>query len=157
MYRFDQLLSKIGHLLKKQDTQFRKSIQPAEQLALTLRYLAHGDSLKIIALEYRVGHKTACRIIKRTCNVLWEVLLLEYLKVPTTEEWKEISNDYFIRCNFPNCVGAIDGKHILIQKPPNAGSDFFNYKGNHSIILLAACDSWYRFTLCEYRGYRQMQ
>ena len=44
-------------------------------------------------------------------------------------------------------MGAIDGKHIVMQAPAQSGSTFYNYKWTHSIVLLAVCDAHYCFTL----------
>ena len=48
-----------------------------------------------------------------------------------------------------NITGAIDGKHVVVQALMNAGSTFFNYKGTHSVVLLAVCDAHYRYVLTE--------
>ena len=47
---------------------------------------------------------------------------------------------------FHHVPGALDGKHIRIQCHANGGSKFYNYKGYHSIVLLALVDANYRFT-----------
>ena len=61
------------------------------------------------------------------------------------EEWLEISDQFQRRWNFDHCIGAIDGKHIEIDAPPNSGSMYYNYKGYFSIVLLAVVDADYRF------------
>ncbi|KAB0802472.1 hypothetical protein PPYR_04658 [Photinus pyralis] len=72
---FNILLSKIGPQLKKQDTHWRKSITPREQLAVCLRYLATGDSLKTISFSYRLGHSTVYKIVMDTCKLFcWRLL-----------------------------------------------------------------------------------
>ncbi|GFO05888.1 protein antagonist of like heterochromatin protein 1 [Plakobranchus ocellatus] len=72
------------------------------------------------------------------------------LKVPDTEgKWLAVASGYAKHGQFPNCVGALDGKHFVIQAPANSGSDFFNYKGFHSIILLALVDSNYKFIFID--------
>ena len=64
---------------------------------------------------------------------------------PTEDMWKSIASKFWTKWNSPNCIGAIDGKHVTIQAPHNSGSLFFNYKKTFSIALLALADADYRF------------
>ena len=70
------------------------------------------------------------------------MLSREYLRRPSTaEEWLKISEGFHQLWNFPHCLGAIDGKHIVMQAPVNSGFNFYYYKGTFNIILLAVCDA----------------
>ena len=152
--RFDHLLSLVGPAIIRQETNFRKPVSPGERLAVTIQYLATGDSMQTIAFSFRLGHSTVCEIIDDTCDAIWKAVSVDYLRTPSTkQEWKRISEGFNTLWNFPNCVGAIDGKHIIIQAPPRSGSGYFNYKGTHSIVLLAVCDAHYCFTLVDIGDY----
>ena len=148
--RFAHLLSLVGPAITRQTTTFREPISAGERLAITLRYLVTGDSMQTISFSYRVGHSTVCGIIDSTCDALWDVLSSEYLRRPLCqEEWKWVNECFHQIWNLPHCVGAIDGKHVVMQAPANSGSNFYNYKGTFSIVLLAVCDARYCFTLLD--------
>jgi hypothetical protein len=72
---------------------------------------------------------------------------------PTEDMWKEVSQRYKYMWNFPNCVGAIDGKHINIRGPIGGGSAYYNYKGANSIVLLALVDANYKFIAVDVGAY----
>ncbi|XP_017471610.1 PREDICTED: putative nuclease HARBI1 [Rhagoletis zephyria] len=92
-------------------------------------------------------------IVGETCDALWEVLGPVYVSLPQNDEWKRIAIDFYTMWDLPNCVGAIDGKHINVFCPSNSGSLFYNYKGNYSIVLLAVCDANYTFTGIDIGAY----
>nr|XP_055025796.1 uncharacterized protein LOC129412676 [Misgurnus anguillicaudatus] len=147
--QFDNLLSIVGLSITKMNTNYRESIGPAERLSICLRFLATGDSYKTIAFSYRVGRSTVMGIVKQVCEAIWLCLVEKYMQFPKMEEWMAIAEDYQKLWNFPNCVGAIDGKHVTIQAPANSGSQFHNYKGSFSIVLLAVVDARYRFRMID--------
>ena len=67
----------------------------------------------------------------------------------TSNEWADVAAQFESKWNFPNCIGAIDGKHIAIRPPKDSGSYYFNYKGSHSIVLLAAVNANYEFMFAD--------
>lgn len=65
----------------------------------------------------------------------------------TTTEWLNIERGF--NRKYPHCVGCIDGKHVVIQCPINSGTEYYNYKGTFSLVLLALVDSNYRFIFAD--------
>ena len=53
-----------------------------KRLAVTLRYLASGDSQQSFGWAHRIGKTTISKVIKETTNAIWEVLKEVYLKPP---------------------------------------------------------------------------
>ena len=148
---YEKLLGYVASDLTKCTTKMREPIGPDERLSITLRYLTTGDAHTTISANYRMSSTTVGRIINETCDALWNRLSEQkYIKAPRTEnEWNNIAKEFENRWNFPNCIGAIDGKHVVMFAPAGLASGYFNYKKNHSIVLLAVCDATYKFTLVD--------
>ncbi|XP_011858800.1 PREDICTED: uncharacterized protein LOC105556330, partial [Vollenhovia emeryi] len=147
---FEDLVEKLSLLIKRQDTHLRESISPAERLVVTLRHLATGETQESLSYSFRLGQSTISGIIKDTCRALISVLQEKHLKFPDSElARKVIAHDYMDRWNFPNCLGAMDGKHCLIDPPLQSGSSYFNYKEKFSIVLLGLVDAELRFIFVD--------
>ncbi|KAG5872989.1 hypothetical protein JTB14_025355 [Gonioctena quinquepunctata] len=64
--------------------------------------------------------------------------------VPNNEkEWDDVAKRLYSKWNYPNCIGALDGKHVVLQAPANSGSLYYDYKGSFSIVLMALCEADY--------------
>ena len=147
---FDYLVERLYPYLLKDDTILRESIKPAEQVCVFLRYVASGETFRSLEYQFRISRRYIARIVDRVAEAIIEEMQGEYLKTPNTaSKWLEISEKFSQRWNFPNTIGAIDGKYIVLEQPSNSGSHYRNYKGSDSIILLAVVDPEYEFLYPE--------
>ncbi|KMQ91196.1 nuclease harbi1-like protein, partial [Lasius niger] len=80
-----------------------------------------------ISYAFRIAHNTVSKIVSETCDVIWNSLKIK----------------------FNNCIEAPDGKHVVIQTPPNSGSTYYNYKRQYSLILLGISDANCCFTVVD--------
>ncbi|XP_049880389.1 uncharacterized protein LOC126376875 [Pectinophora gossypiella] len=148
---FEELLSLLSPYLQKQSYKGRIPVMPLEMIGLTIRFLASGNEIRNIHLDYYRGISTVAKIIRVVCKAIWKFCLNANIPKITQQLFEEIAADFDKKANFPNCIGAVDGKHI--RNPPKSGSLFFNYKGYNSIVLLAIVDSKYRFIYVDIGAY----
>ncbi|KAM4031970.1 uncharacterized protein ACNLHF_019364 [Anomaloglossus baeobatrachus] len=117
------------------------------------RFLATGESLSSLHYQFRLGIFTISGIIRQTCRALWDCLQEEFIPQPTRDRWLDIAEKYNNICQFPNCLGAVDGKHIRIVKPAASGLEYYNYKKFFSIVLMAITDAEYKFIAVDIGAY----
>ena len=104
-------------------------------------------------MRFKLGVSMVQSIIIETCDIIWDVLQPVYMPEPTRQDWINISNQFYTRWNFPNCLGALDGKHIIMTAPAKSGSLFYNYKGSFSVNLMALVDADYKFMYIDIGNY----
>ncbi|XP_069610656.1 uncharacterized protein [Ranitomeya imitator] len=150
---FDDLLQILRPHLTLQDTVMRQAICADERLLITLRFLATGESFASLHLQFRVGKSTISKIVRRTCDVIWQKLQPIVMPSPTEETWRQVAAGFHTVANFPNCIGAVDGKHVRVIQPPRSGSVFYNYKKYFSVILMAVADTHYKFVAIDVGAY----
>ncbi|KAL4111794.1 hypothetical protein QTP88_015681 [Uroleucon formosanum] len=98
-----------------------------------------------LSFAFRISHSYDSLIIKRTLSALKKYLTPIFIPDISTVNLNVKASEFWTKWNFPNCILAIDGKHVRIRSLHNTGSFFFNYKDYFSIVLLAMVDAKYKF------------
>ena len=65
--------------------------------------------------QYYIAQPTISKIISKTCNILWTTLMPIVLKTPLHDDWIKVAETFEMKSHFPHCLGAVDGKHVVIQ------------------------------------------
>ncbi|XP_044313086.1 uncharacterized protein LOC123037257 [Drosophila rhopaloa] len=114
------------YLIPKRNTR-PDAIPIKAKLAIVLEFLASGDLQRHIGSTYRISKQHFGVILLQVSIAIWTALRDEFPKWTTGNMlmWVKGFEDEW---NFPNCIGAVDGKH-----------------GFHSIVLMSICNAHYRF------------
>ena len=113
---FEMIKTRLEPRLARQATNYRAPISVGEKLALTIRYLATGESYTSLSCQFRVGRSTISKFLPEVCRVIQDEFTREYLRCPTTpDEWKELEREFRIRWNVQHALGALDGKLKRIE------------------------------------------
>ena len=135
-----------GSMYNTKSSTKREVISAEERFYVTWCYLTGGDSYLSLASQYRIWVSTISNNVAETTLEIWNSRCrYGLMNVPeNNEDWIKKKKK-----NFQNCLGAIDGKHIIFQNPTNSGSCIFDHKKYFSIILLVACNANYKFTIVD--------
>ncbi|KAK4311149.1 hypothetical protein Pmani_017351 [Petrolisthes manimaculis] len=135
---------------------WRKTLELGLRLAITLHFMTTGEAYKSTVLNFRVGANSISTLVPDTCEAeaITQKFMSDVIVCPSSpQHWKEVASGFSDSWNFHYTIGAIDGKHVAIQLPPNCGSYYYNYKGYLSIVLLALVDSKDEFIYIDIRTY----
>ncbi|KAJ8896591.1 hypothetical protein PR048_001935 [Dryococelus australis] len=104
---FDELLLLLAPYLHEEDTRMRNS-----RLVASLHYLATGRSYKCLKFNSGISPQSLGTMIPETCR---------HIRMA-------IGECFEISWQFPNCKGALDGKHIRIRCPKLSGAQYYSCK-----------------------------
>ena len=117
---------------------------------VAFRYFASGECFRSLEHQFRFSRKAISYIVEQVAAAIIKILGETYLKTPNnTDEWVKISRKFKENWDFPNGLGGVDGKYIVLQQPKSSGSHYRNYKGTDSIILLAMVGPEYEFLFVD--------
>ena len=103
--QFCFLVEKVSPLIEKKQqpspiNSVRSTIKPDERLAVTLRYLATGESFHSLEYSFRISRQSISSIVYETSRALYQVLVPEFLKVPSTERVADIGRQIRVQVKF---------------------------------------------------------
>ena len=74
--KFNDLVGRISIHIQRQDTIMRAAISPGERLAVTLRYLATGETFSSLEIQFRISRTAISKIVFEVGYILANVMYI---------------------------------------------------------------------------------
>ena len=88
-----------------------------KHVAVALWRLATNSDYRTIGHLFGISKASGCLIADEFCNAVVDILQPNCTKIPVDEELDRVVTYFTYKWGFPQCVGAIDGSHILAKAP----------------------------------------
>uniref|UniRef100_T1IU51 DDE Tnp4 domain-containing protein n=1 Tax=Strigamia maritima TaxID=126957 RepID=T1IU51_STRMM len=139
---------KIIELVEKTNikpVQRGRPIMPLRKMVLlSVWLLTNQEGFRCVSVRFGIGKGHAHRAFEIFCVTLHSISH-EYVKWPSVEEGKNITDGFEKMSGLPSVMGAIGIIHVTIPKPSNNDELFHNRHGFHSVILQGICNHQYEF------------
>lgn len=79
------------------------------------RFLTAPESFSSLAFHFRSHRSTVRKIVSECVDVIIKQLQPVFCPFPTKESLAAAADGFCKRWDFPNCIGACDGKHVYLS------------------------------------------
>jgi hypothetical protein len=90
-----------------------------------------------LEFDFHIQRKIILFIVKETCTAIWEVLSSKKIPLLSKEIRLKTAQQFHQVTDFPNYIGAVNGKHIRILCSPSSVLHYFSYKKYRQVLFYA--------------------
>ena len=132
---FEIVLGRIVHRLQH-STGKSGALSPAQQLLISLRFLAAGSHYKVIGDSHSVSKASVCRCIHNCVAAINDILFWETISWPVN--FQQIPVEFFRVAVMPAVAGCIVGTHVRVESPIGNEQQYVN-RHDMATIRLMSC------------------
>ncbi len=132
------LVQEVGKFFRKHAGRGHENLHLQEQVLMLLHFVAHRGKYGLLSEKFGVTRSCYHACVDEMLDILVEHLLFEFVRWPDEERQKETSDFFCEKYKFPGVIGAIDGTHITMTRPPGQyfPEDYFSMRKKIYTMLL---------------------
>ncbi|XP_008660607.2 protein ALP1-like [Zea mays] len=123
----------------------REGVSVEEQVAMFLHVVGHNQRFRVVHQAFRRSIQTVHKHFHQVLYVVGE-LRKELIKAPSPTTHPKITGSYRWNPYLKDCIGAIDGTHVLARVPRHMQQAFRGRKTNPTQNVMVVVDFDLKFT-----------